>query len=140
QVGQPRPHNPILAGEADPTNRAQRTARATVSGRIGVGSVDDPDKYASTAAAAARPSAMAHTINDCPRPASPATNTPSAVDFQPASRTARPRESTSTPSECRKPPSPAPPVDTKPIANSTSSAGISRSVPSILANLPSTSC
>lgn len=35
-----------------------------------------PRKYSSTAAAACRPSAIAHTTSDCPRRASPAANTP----------------------------------------------------------------
>ena len=38
---------------------------------------------ASTAAAAARPSAIAHTISDCPRPMSPATKTPGTVVMYP---------------------------------------------------------
>src|SRR6185312_10546963 len=43
---------------------------------MGAGSTLGPARYSSAAAAAARPSAMAHTISDCPRPMSPATNTP----------------------------------------------------------------
>jgi hypothetical protein len=42
----------------------------------GHGRFVSPIRNSSMDAAAARPSAMAHTINDCPRPASPATNTP----------------------------------------------------------------
>ena len=38
---------------------------------MGRGSLVEPDRYWSTPAAHARPSAMAHTIKDCPRPASP---------------------------------------------------------------------
>ncbi len=45
-------------------------------GGIGAGSVVDPVRYVSTAAAVDLPSAIAQTINDCPRPASPVTNTP----------------------------------------------------------------
>ena len=65
--------------------RQQIESRQTVSGRavggIGAGRLVEPERYASTPAAAERPSAMAHTISDCPRPASPATNTPSTLDM-----------------------------------------------------------
>ena len=57
-----------------------------------------PVRYSSTAAAAARPSAIAHTISDWPRPASPATKTPSALVAYDASRATLPRSSRSTPS------------------------------------------
>ena len=40
----------------------------------------EPVRYSSTPAAAARPSAIAHTISDWPRPQSPATNTPSTEE------------------------------------------------------------
>ena len=52
---------------------------ATSVGRTGAGSAVSPIRYSSTCAAAARPSAIAHTMSDCPRPASPATKTPGAV-------------------------------------------------------------
>jgi hypothetical protein len=59
------------------------TAPHTSIGRavagIGLGSLVVPDRYSSTPAAQARPSAMAQTISDCPRPASPQTNTPSTL-------------------------------------------------------------
>jgi hypothetical protein len=47
-------------------------------GSMGEGKFVSPIKYLSTAAAVERPSAIAQTINDCPLPASPQTNTPSA--------------------------------------------------------------
>jgi hypothetical protein len=43
----------------------------------GAGNSVAPSRYSSTCAATARPSAIAQTIRDAPRPASPATNTPS---------------------------------------------------------------
>ncbi len=56
-----------------------RRHRHTTSGRavggMGAGRFVEPIRCSSMAAAAARPSAMAQTISDCPRPASPATNT-----------------------------------------------------------------
>ena len=58
-----------------------RTARQTIIwravGGMGRGSLVDPERYASTPAAQALPSAMAQTINDWPRPASPQAKTPS---------------------------------------------------------------
>ena len=45
----------------------------------GLGRFVEPIRNSSIDAAAARPSAIAHTINDWPRPASPATNTPGHV-------------------------------------------------------------
>ena len=62
-----------------PTVQAQTTSGRSV-GLIGAGRVVEPVRYASTAAAAARPSAIAQTISDCPRPASPATKTPGTED------------------------------------------------------------
>ncbi len=60
--------------------RLQDAGGQTSSGRavagIGDGRLVAPIRNESTLAAAARPSAMAQTISDCPRPASPATNTP----------------------------------------------------------------
>jgi hypothetical protein len=53
------------------------TINGRAVGKIGAGNCVDPSKYASTADAQLRPSAIAQTINDCPRPASPATKTPS---------------------------------------------------------------
>src|SRR6476646_1849147 len=50
-------------------------------GGIGAGRVVEPVSQVSTAAAAARPSAMAQTIRDWPRPTSPATKTPSTEDW-----------------------------------------------------------
>src|SRR5215475_1452839 len=55
------PKGPDASALVAGLGRVQRAARATVSGRIGAGRPDAPDRYASTAAAAARPSAMAHT-------------------------------------------------------------------------------
>ncbi|GAP59839.1 hypothetical protein AHiyo1_32190 [Arthrobacter sp. Hiyo1] len=48
-------------------------------GATGAGRMVLPMRYLSTAAAQARPSAIAQTIKDCPRPASPATKTPSVL-------------------------------------------------------------
>ena len=65
------------AGDA----RRRHTASERSEGRIGDGRLVEPDRKASTPAAAARPSAMAQTMSDCPRPASPATNTPLTLDM-----------------------------------------------------------
>ena len=46
-------------------------------------------RYLSTAAAALRPSAIAQTISDCPRPASPATKIPSSLVSKSALRAIR---------------------------------------------------
>ena len=59
----------------------ERSAQATVVGATGRGSIVSPVSQASAAAAAARPSAIAHTMSDCPRPMSPATKTPGTVDM-----------------------------------------------------------
>ena len=63
----------------------RRRAGRSVGG-IGAGSVVEPVRYLSTAAAAARPSAIAHTMSDWPRPASPATKTPGTEDMYAPSR------------------------------------------------------
>src|SRR5690606_14890725 len=56
-------------------------------GPIGAGNrASPPVRWLSTDAATARPSAIAHTINDCPRAASPATKTPGTFVANPASR------------------------------------------------------
>src|SRR5829696_4275470 len=57
--------------------RARQTIIWRAVGGMGRGSLVDPERYASTPAAQARPSAMAQTINDWPRPASPQAKTPS---------------------------------------------------------------
>ena len=72
-------------------------------GSIGAGSEVAPVSHSSTAAAADRPSAIAQTISDWPRPASPATNTPGTVDMNDASRAMLPRPSISTPSWASRP-------------------------------------
>ena len=56
----------------------------------GLGSIELPVSQTSAAAAAARPSAIAQTISDCPRPMSPATNTPGTVAMNSLSRTTLP--------------------------------------------------
>ena len=66
-----RPHrSPRRPGQP----RDQASGRAV--GGIGAGSAVVPMRQASAAAAADRPSAIAQTISDWPRPMSPATNTP----------------------------------------------------------------
>ena len=102
-------------------------------GSIGAGSEVAPVSHSSTADAADRPSAIAQTISDWPRPASPATNTPGTVDMNAASRAMLPRPSISTPSWASRPSGSGP---VKPMASSTSWAGISRAVPSIGVNRP----
>src|SRR5690554_6309441 len=77
----PRPmSSPVeTAGPAGrgPGNPSLDHARqALMLGVTGAGSSVLPLRYVSMPAAAARPSAIAHTTSDCPRPASPATNTP----------------------------------------------------------------
>ena len=57
-----------------------QTTSGRAVGGIGAGRVVEPIRWASTAAAAARPSAIAQTISDWPRPASPATNTPGTLE------------------------------------------------------------
>ena len=67
------------SSEATRSDALRRRAGARSAGS-GPGRVVEPVRYASTAAAAARPSAIAQTISDWPRPASPATKTPSTED------------------------------------------------------------
>ncbi len=71
-------HSPRLppGGRAPP----DQTTSGRAVGGMGAGRVVEPIRCASTAAAAARPSAIAQTISDWPRPASPATNTPGTLD------------------------------------------------------------
>lgn len=104
-------------------------------GVTGRGSAESPVSQLSTAPAAARPSEIAQTMSDWPRPMSPATKTPGTVDMKSPSRTTLPRPSTSTPSASTSPSRCAP---VKPMASSTRSAGISRSVPSTFWKRPST--
>jgi hypothetical protein len=59
---------------------------ASIVGVMGAGSAVSPSRNLSTAAAAARPSAMAQTIKDWPRPISPATKTPGMLVAQFLSR------------------------------------------------------
>src|SRR5215207_3723496 len=128
----------LLRATRVPAAQVQRCGTAV--GLIGAGSAVRPIRYRSTPAAAARPSAMAHTISDCPRPMSPATNTPGTVVAKSASRATLPRSVISTPRSVSRPSRSGP---TKPIANSTRSASISKSVPSTFSNLPAlmaTSC
>ena len=66
----PRP-GPTRAADADRDGRSARTG----AGRIGA----RPSGTCPRRRRQARPSAMAHTMSDWPRPASPATNTPSVV-------------------------------------------------------------
>src|SRR5690349_14170034 len=66
-------------------------------GVIGDGSAVWPIKNRSAPAAAARPSAMAQTINDCPRPMSPATKTPGTEVSKLLPRATLPRSVNSTP-------------------------------------------
>ena len=61
--------------DAGRRDRLRRRAGARSAGSA-TGRVVEPVRNASTAAAAARPSAIAQTISDWPRPASPATKTP----------------------------------------------------------------
>ena len=62
----------------DPRGRRQaRSCRAV--GGIGAGRLVEPTSQRSTADAAERPSAIAHTMSDWPRPASPAAKTPGTL-------------------------------------------------------------
>src|SRR5919197_6760545 len=79
-----------VAHELMGNRRPSQTASGRSDAGIGAGSVVEPDRYASTPAAQARPSAMAHTISDCPRPASPATKTPGTFVAYASSRTTSP--------------------------------------------------
>src|SRR5260370_42124676 len=73
-------HSPF----APPRSVRLATARAAQESGLAVGAIGagrpadsrSPHRYASTAAAALRPSAMAHTIRDWPAPMSPAPETP----------------------------------------------------------------
>src|SRR5690606_29999369 len=123
------PHRGRKRAVRDRDRRRQPIGRAV--GGIGYGRSLRPVRWASTPRAAARPSAMAHTIRDWPRPMSPAANTPSTDVRYSASRTTLPRWSRSTPSWSRRPSRCG---TRKPIARVTSSAGISRSVPSTGSN------
>src|SRR4029079_6512432 len=78
-----RPDDRLTASEAQTTN-----GRAV--GGIGLGRLVAPVRYSSPAAAAARPSAIAQTISDWPRPASPAPKTPSTLEAYDASRATLP--------------------------------------------------
>ena len=86
-------------------------------------------------AAAARPSAIAHTIRDCPRPASPATKTPSS-SVPKLSILAKLLCESNAISISETAGSTSGPL--KPRANSTKSASITRSVPGVGTRLPST--
>src|SRR6476646_7814549 len=63
-------------GRPVPTGGHAHAVSGRSVGLIGLGRAEEPVRNASTPCAAARPSAMAQTISDCPRPASPATKTP----------------------------------------------------------------
>src|SRR5215470_11598554 len=86
----------------EPRQRGEfRSCRAQVMGRVvgamGAGSAEEPIRYASAAAAADLPSAIAHTISDWPRPISPATNTPGTEVANEPSLATFPRASMVTP-------------------------------------------
>ena len=69
------------SGPQESRSRLATTARplsATADGSTGAGRAPAPPRYAWIAAAAERPSAIAHTISDAPRCMSPATKTPGA--------------------------------------------------------------
>ena len=66
-----------VVGPFDPQSDYTIICRA--DGGIGRGSLVEPDRYSSTPAAQARPSAMAQTISDWPRPASPQAKTPGDI-------------------------------------------------------------
>jgi hypothetical protein len=66
---------------SDQVKQPDQTISGRAVGGMGAGSRVSPVRKRSTAAAAARPSAMAQTISDWPRPASPATKTPGTVDW-----------------------------------------------------------
>ena len=102
-----------------------RFRRRPAEGRracTGSGRSDSPIRYVSTACAALRPSAMAHTISDAPRWASPQTNTPAASVCQSDPHGKAPRRLSSRPSPsssgmCSTP--------SNPIASNANSQGIS---------------
>src|SRR3954451_13898235 len=85
----------VLPGLLYPRRETQVSGRAV--GGIGAGSSLVPPRKLSTAAAALRPSAMAQTISDGPRPMSLATKTPrTELVYDPPLATL-PRGSKSTP-------------------------------------------
>ena len=113
----------------------RHTVSARSVGLMGAGRALAPVRKRSTPLAAERPSAMAHTISDWPRPASPATYTPGTLVAKSASRAMLPRSSSSRPNCSTRPFSWSVPV--KPMARVTSWAGIFRSVPGFGSGLPS---
>src|SRR5690606_22536965 len=66
----------VVVGHAVAARAFAQSPIPRSEGRTGAGSWVSPSRKRSTAAATARPSAIAHTMSDWPRPASPATNTP----------------------------------------------------------------
>src|SRR5690606_29210386 len=107
-----------------PTGAGSSEPRRTGAPSSGTTARSPPARrYASTAAATARPSAMAQTTSDWPRPASPATKTPGTEVAKSSPRAMRPRPVTSAP-VCSASASVSGP--TKPIARMTRSAGMSR--------------
>ena len=108
---------------------------ARPSGGPGIGSCVSPSRYRSTAAAAARPSAIAQTMSDWPRPASPATNTPASLRLRSRRRGRSCRARRTAGRAASLDGSVSGPV--KPRARSTRSAGISRSVPAFGTRRPS---
>ena len=108
------------------TERVYGIPPERVVGSTTTGSVVVPLRYASTCAAAERPSAIAHTMSDCPRAMSPAANTPGTDVAREASAFTLPRSVSSTPSCVSSPRRSGP---TKPIASSANWQGHSFSVP-----------
>src|SRR5215471_14456741 len=104
--------NKGLTVDPEPAKQPQNEAsgRTQVMGRvvgtIGAGSAEEPIRYASTAAAADLPSAIAHTISDWPRPMSPATNTPGTEVANEPSLATLPRASMITPRSSSSPAGP----------------------------------
>src|SRR5699024_3095152 len=103
-------------------------------GLTGRGSVVDPVRCASTAAAQLRPSAIAHTMRLWPRAQSPAVNTPGTLVDQSASCTTVPREVRSAPRASSRPSRRGP---VKPMAIRTRAAGSTVSVPGVGIRAPS---
>src|SRR5690606_19755974 len=72
-----RPRLPSTPRDHVGGGQARATDSGALAGVTGAGRSPTPPRYEWMAAAAARPSAIAHTMSDAPRCASPATKTPS---------------------------------------------------------------
>src|ERR1035441_5524768 len=97
------PARPLREGPAPSAEPvpAKSTRRLDPTGDPICGSRTEPVRYVSQLRAAARPSAIAQTMSEAPRTASPAANTPGAVQANEPSTATLPVRSTVTGSSSR---------------------------------------